>query len=210
MSVECRECRTKLMGDVNRCWNCGTVIPASLLTQLIEPESEVAEADGMEDANGGEDSPAPGVGEATVVDTVIVAEAVSAPSDLMASQQTPFAEPRVGNIHATAPPAAYPAKLANVAGASVSLVLGGAALLEASWFPLGGICTAIVGLLCGLWGIQSNRRISSTLGMVMCTAALLWSGTNFAINLYIDKTNVNPFAPNAPIEEDSAEEDLQI
>lgn len=204
MAVECPNCRTVLIGEVNRCWSCGAVIPAELLAELAPGDSGAGEEPQETEAR--LESSSAGL---LVAQRKSASGDASAPASIDPVSSSPFADPLTGKFHSTATPTSYPSNLANVAGAIVSVVLGMAALLEARWFPLGGICTAIVGLLCGLWGVQSNRRVSSTIGMVMCTIALLWSGTNLAIDIYVQRTGNNPFAPNAPVDAER-DDDLEF
>ena len=203
MAVECPGCRTSLIGEVNRCWNCGTDIPPSMLAPASDSEISDSEQ-ALERAAESSEVLIATTESATDPEVAAVDLVATAPS--IQVSPSPFAEPVSGKFQGTAAPAKYPSNLANVAGASVSVMLGIAALVESRYFPLGGICTALVGLLCGLWGIQSNRRVSSTFGMVMCTIALLWSGVNLAMDIYIQRNNTNPFAPNVPIEDKPDEE----
>ena len=220
MAISCPFCETSLMGDVNRCWSCGRDLPPSLILGdtngngddlPVEPPLDESSVDGVADVAAEDTTAIQSTGTAVEV-PVDAATQSDAPIDLTAlaletRTDGPFAPPVAGSLHATPSPAVYPRNVPNRVGAVLAVALGALALVQAHYFPIGAVCTSIVGMICGLWGIQSNRRLASTIGMGFCTIALFWGGLRFAVDLYIEQTNVNPFAPNIPAEESDEVED---
>ena len=191
-------------------------------TATVEPESSESAQGSAQLAQAAGEAELTGAAEVTTVrveggesaDTPprrdeVKAGPVTAPSPAERQQPgSPFAAPETGQLKSAAPPARYPQNIANSVGAVLAVILGVLALLEAPYVPIGAVLTALIGLACGVWGIKSNRRKSSTLGMFLCCIALAWGIFNATVELYIYYTDTNPFAPNTAIEAPSEEDEL--
>ncbi|MCA9173151.1 MAG: hypothetical protein KDB14_01490 [Planctomycetales bacterium] len=184
MSIQCPHCQTVLMGAVNRCWNCGKSPHGLPTTTISEGQADARGEDAIQLMDDGQSG------------TVPTAERATPP--------TPFAPPpahaRVGTIRSRSAPSNYPKNLANRAGAILAVALGVIALIEVSFVPVGAVFTALIGLACGVWGIRSNRRKSSSFGMVLCCIALAAGAFYTAMAAYEYYWDVNPLRPNEIVE----------
>jgi len=212
MSIECVHCGAELVGAVNRCWKCGQSVTAVAAQGAAEPAAQNATTAAAEEADAAEAAPAEaplaapvGAGEADVeVLPPLRIEAEPDPQPPVKEAASPFAQPETGKLHSKAPKTQYPRNIANVVGGYLALLLGIGSLVEAYYVPLAAVITALIGLMCGLWGVKGRRRTAASMGMALCCIALAWGSFNSLVQMYEHQTGRDPFAPNVvqPVEED--------
>ncbi|MCH5373815.1 MAG: hypothetical protein JJ992_07555, partial [Planctomycetes bacterium] len=86
----------------------------------------------------------------------------------------------------------YPKNAAAAGGAVAALVLG-LLSLAASFFTIGALFFAVVGLAVGVWGLSSERRGQAIVGLLLCCIALAISGFGAAALLYEWHYGISPW-----------------
>ncbi len=192
MAVFCSECGEKLLGAVNRCWNCGrefellaneAIPPVRRAPVCLTPSDEAA------------------AGQPAVENTTTAAISPAAISPTVVAAQvrrgSPFAGTGEGIALRRALRTQYPGGSAARGAAMASVVVGGIAL-AASFFTVGGILISVVGLCMGVWGLYSDRRAVAIAGTVLSCFALAIACFHGAVYLYIFIYGIDPFAPEIP------------
>jgi hypothetical protein len=143
MPIHCTKCGEELLGAVNRCWKCGqTYVPSQ------EP-----------------------------VDAVVVeppAASDTAAGEPIAMPLEPVATPVYAQKRRATTAELIEARLAGqmaMGGTVASLVLGVFAAAMAFIWPLAALI-AVIGLLMGIWGLQSPKRNLALVGMLLCCLSI--------------------------------------
>jgi len=219
MTVRCASCGEELLGAVNRCWRCGTKIDSrhgehemppvrrAPVTQVVDPEvvadgepSEIPAVAAVPREAGAEISEH--VYDATLSDDTLnepraadvqPRRRIGSP---FAASHTPLATnarftPAAAPDHSPRKPQ-YPGKAAAAGGAVAALVLG-LLSLAASFFTVGALFLALVGLPMGVWGVSSSRRGQAIVGLLLCCVALAISGFGAAALLYELRYGISPW-----------------
>jgi len=213
MAVRCSSCGEELLGAVNRCWRCGALIeshhgdleqPPVRKSPLPQPvESEVLSG-GTEEHQKLNFEPSD---SDTIYDAVLSDETSTTPQASASTVQRRVGSPFAASCTPTASriPAAgnggpedslrrpdYPRNPAAAGGAVASLVLG-LLSLGSSFFTVGALFLALVGLPMGIWGLSSNRRGQAIVGLLLCCIALAISGFGAAALLYELRYGISPW-----------------
>jgi hypothetical protein len=69
-----------------------------------------------------------------------------------------------------------------------------------SYFTIGAVFTALLGIGLGAWGVYSNYRSLAIAAMGLCCLAVVLAAVFGAIHLYQDSGGVLPFLPAADAE----------
>ncbi len=198
MAVRCAKCGEELLGAVNRCWKCGTTFAAR------------PEIDGRPPVRV-EMPPAEATLNAPPLDAVLLDEPPAAsltpgaaaapppevPATLVAPQpylpppQPPMATvlvkprpaPRLSSTPADRVEALRKSNMA-MGGTVGALVLGVFALVL-SLFRFEAALIALLGLIMGIWGLNSPRRNWALVGMLLCCLAIGLGSYTGATQLYI-------------------------
>jgi hypothetical protein len=221
MAVHCAHCGEELLGAVNRCWRCGTMIESHggqqdlpPVRQTPVPPIEAGEGEAASPAaSRGESAPADvrlaedhGVAaevyEAALADDVLAEPSDDTPrqprrrgSPFAASYAPASAPPAVTEEPAskrTSPTPAYPKNPAAAGGAVAALVLG-LLSVACSFFTIGALFFALAGLPVGIWGLYSNRRGQAIAGVLLCCIALAISGFHAAALIYEVRYGFTPW-----------------
>jgi hypothetical protein len=223
MSVECRGCGAELIGEVNRCWNCGCEIspkdllpapPAAIATlppdsaapastpQLNSPLATNEFTDvGAESADSeSADS------ESADSETAVLEDIGQEPVDAILVETTSlFDEP--DSLESASPfmsPVATRAirvptyrnpYLGNVCGWT-AVCLGVVAWLISVTFTLGAAILALIGVIVASIGIRTSPS-RSRIGMVLCTLALLTGVIALGLRAYVDRYGHYPWGDDA-------------
>jgi hypothetical protein len=190
MAVRCAKCGEELLGAVNRCWKCGTTFAARPEIDgrppimLEMPPAEAAalaavpltaaplEAVVLDEVPTNSEAPGPRM-------PVVAAESAPAPPPATSAPppQPPMAtvlmKPRL--VSRTSSPADRVESLrqSNMAmGGTVGAVVLGAFALALSLFRFEAAIIATLGLIMGIWGLQSRRRNWALAAMLLCCLAI--------------------------------------
>jgi hypothetical protein len=157
MSVHCTKCGEELLGAVNRCWKCG---------QAISVTSREQACSRTRDDPPGASAGSPAVTfdqplQATLIDSPAIPLApVAAPAY---SQSRPLTTAELIDARRTG--------MMAMGGTVASLVLGFFAAALAFVWPLASLI-AILGLMMGIWGLQSPKRNLALVGMLLCCLSI--------------------------------------
>lgn len=209
MAVRCAVCGEDLLGAVNRCWRCGSKMearsgetdlppvrqappPAAMLPEIL-PDEEIAEAtmavgpsaDGP--PNWGQ--PAGPPGPAGVRPTT--PRRTGSPFAASNRADAPVA----GDAHRVQDRRRSTDRRDAAAGGSALASLGlGTLALICSWFTVGALFFALVGIPAGIWGLYSGRRNQAIVGLLLCCAALAISGFQAVVLFYELRYGFKPWA----------------
>ncbi|HJN08499.1 MAG TPA: hypothetical protein QF564_07385 [Pirellulaceae bacterium] len=195
MSVFCAKCGEELLGAINRCWRCGTEyesrsgqvdIPPLRRAPIRAPLDGSLEAEIIDS-------------ETAIDDSDVEPNCGDANNDADGTQTTPMrrgspfrteeVDPE-GNstdeFSRSGPPAAtvYPKFGGASMGSVVAITLGLLGLGLACYVPLASIIIAGFGVGMGVWGLYSKRRGAAIIGLLLCCAAITFSGFSGAVELY--------------------------
>ena len=182
MAVHCAECGEKLMGSVNRCWQCGKEFVSRAGTSERPPRRGTSIV-----------GPLTGPLEAVVVDEQGVVGGL--PGDGSIAERwprrgSPFAE--TGSTEDRAKPASlgdskvteYPVGAAAYGGSLAAILLGCFGLLSTLFFPFGGLILSAAGVALAIWGLNSPRRRTAICALLLCCLAFAASAFFLAVDLY--------------------------
>jgi len=187
MAVRCAKCGEELLGAVNRCWKCGTTFAARPEidgrppVMLEMPPAEALASAAPLDAVILDDPPAePAAIDALPADGDPPPAAASppAPTPYYPPPQPPMAtvlvKPRLAQ-RATSTPADRVEALrrSNMAmGGTVGAFVLGVFALVISLFRFEAALIAVLGLIMGIWGLQSQRRNWALTAMLLCCLSI--------------------------------------
>jgi hypothetical protein len=192
----CPHCGEEMLGAVNRCWNCGERIsqPAEAVV-VAEPPGEVAADAASPDGDADQWSP-------LTVDEVAVAIAGDPPrrgspfahlAELAPAK--PFAPQYGAGPYRQPPPAPaapapretpkpqYPKDGAAI-GATVASVALGIVSVGLSLYTVLAFVTSVIGILMGIWGLKSDRKLAAICGLLLCSVAMFLTAWFFAFSVY--------------------------
>ncbi len=207
MAVFCSECGEKLLGAVNRCWNCGREFellaneatpPVRRAPVCLTPSDEAVVAQpAVENAANTSTTNTSTTNDSTTNDSSEAAAISAAVVAAQVRRGSPFAGAGEGIALRRALRTQYPAGSASRSAAMASVVVGGIAL-AASFFTVGGILIGMIGLCMGVWGLYSDRRAVAIAGTVLSCFALAIACFHGAVYLYIFIYGMDPFPPEIP------------
>lgn len=235
MGVKCANCGEELLGAVNRCWRCGTRIESHpgdialppVRRAPIPPQVEIAAAIVAEEDATDDPADSNAVVEAALADGTTAETPASdkASGEIDANPPvvarrvgSPFADPAAasddGSAERLQPPkthfvvrqANYPRHVASAGGSIAALVLGILSLI-ASFYTVGAVVTALIGLLMGIWGLYSTRRGPAIIGILLCCIAMAIGGFNGVVWVYESQYGYRPW--DAPSEYDTLDEGFE-
>lgn len=219
MAVMCGQCGEELLGSVNRCWRCGAAVVSHRGNAELPPvrraplpaAGSVAGAPAVLAAGEGDAAVLAALSDSPPADTAIVGAASAAESAGAATAARPIVARRVGSPfavsvfpgeRAAASTAAvsfptimpeYPRNASAAAGAFAALALGVISLL-ASLVTVGSIITAGIGIVMGIWGLYSPRRLAAVIGILLCCLGMLGGGYQGFAFVYEARYGYRPFA----------------
>lgn len=220
MSVECRGCGAELIGEVNRCWNCGCELspkdlvptpPAVIATlppdspapsQLSSPLS----TDSPENSNPENSNPENASSEGPASEAVVPEVQDSGDQDsgdqdpvdaILVESTSLFDEP--DNSPFMSPAAtrairvpAYRNPYLGIVCGWTAVCLGIFAWLISVTFTLGAAILALIGVIVASIGMRTSPS-RSRIGMVLCTLAMLTGVLAFGHRTYIEKYGHYPW-----------------
>ena len=209
MPVTCSHCGEELLGAVNCCWKCGAKFalrpemdgrPPFRRPPVLDPEpaaattaevtiAEVTDAD-VSSADVPDDAVAPNIRRGSPF--VTSATLAPAPRTTNPPLHAPVVAPAPTN-HSTTSSYRYSDHMVSIVAAVSSVVLGLASLMLSSYFPIGALAIAVVGLAMGVWGLYSTRRGIAVLGVILCCVALSLSGFRSVVLLYKSVYGYSPW-----------------
>ena len=208
MPVTCSHCGEELLGAVNCCWKCGAKFalrpeldgrPPFRRPPVLDPEPAaattakvtIAEVGGV-DVSG--EAAAPNIRRGSPFATS--ATLASAPRTTNQSLNAPVvaSAPRAAPTNlSTTSSYRYSDHVVSIVAAVSSVVLGLASFMLSSYFPIGALAIAVVGLAMGVWGLYSTRRGVAVIGVILCCIALSISGFRSVVLLYKSHYGYSPW-----------------
>jgi hypothetical protein len=182
MAVHCAECGEKLMGSVNRCWQCGKEFVSRAGTSERPPRRRTPIV-----------GPLTGPLEAVVVDEQWAVGGFPGDgslADRWPRRGSPFAETDSTEDRAESPSldesrvTEYPVGAAAFGGTLAAILLGCFGLLSTLVFPFGGLILSAIGVALAIWGLNSPRRRTAICALLLCSLAFAVSAFFLAVDLY--------------------------
>jgi hypothetical protein len=198
MAVRCAKCGEELLGAVNRCWKCGTMFaarpeidgrppvrvempPAEAMLNaapldavLLDEPPQAALTPGAAAAPPPADAPATFVAPQPYLPTPPTATVAPIPRPARPVARTTPAD-RVEGL-----------RKSNMAmGGTVGALVLGVFALVLSLFRFEAALIALLGLIMGIWGLNSPRRNWALVAMLLCCLAIGLGSYTGAMQLYV-------------------------